>query len=146
VDLVKLLIKFGAQVDVPTSKGEIPLMAAVETIYATLPVSGFSHRRLVRHLLDARASPNDISSNKPPILSMVVGYLARLTDHPFETWASLIDIAIDLLEHGADPNSSINKTSLLHFSLFNNLDRRLVEKLVEEGADCSEVSTHLPGL
>jgi ankyrin repeat protein len=47
-------------------------------------------------------------------------------------------IIIQPLNYGADPNSSTKRIPLLHFSLFNNLDSRLVEMLVEKGADLKQ--------
>ncbi len=124
-DMVNLLLKHGAEVNVTDNKGKTPLIwAAGNSVEST--------KLLLEHGADVHAKAND---GMNAIMQAVFGILSK------RVTTDVIDL---LLEYGADINSTITRkdaagwTALLFASVEG--DKELVDYLIRHGADVNHTS------
>lgn len=109
--IARLLVAFGAEIDLPDDKGHTPLHMAARS----------GHTPLVAYLLDQGAAINHPSDRgRTPLYQAVV--------------ANARPAARLLLQHGADPNVSIEGWTPLRLALHEQR-YRLADMLVEAGAN-----------
>lgn len=138
--LVALLLKFDARLDIRDSWGITPLEAAVETlIQETLPLSP----RIINILLDAGASPHVLYRDETSILGAVIEHSANKRGYWRDVFA---DVAVQLLKHGASPDSRIGQQSLREFTIANLLHHKILSALNTSSEILADTGEHRMGM
>lgn len=115
-ECIKLLVKYGADVNIKNKHGDTPLHLA----------SGFSRLKSVKALLECGADPNISGEDDKTVLE----YVIRSDDYSQEK----LKIIYLLLNNGADiKKSDKNGYTLLHFAVYDGIFS-LVKFLVVNGA------------